>query len=199
MVGAHSRDTELSRLLSMNVLKEVEDEPPSSCTLQTRYVYLPGQQLAPVYWHDQLTRDLQRADLIGNPACPVVYGGKDQAATVHVDDGLIGDLETPVNNTAEILKEKYKLERSAPLKEVGDQVRFLKRTLEVIPEALQIHIDPKYVEKVVGREHLRNCASAHAQASGHSRDSDIGRDSQAGRSSGISESGSIRMFVVYCS
>ena len=102
-----------------------------------------------MYWHDQLTSDLQRAELTGNLACPVVYGGKDQAATVHVDDGLIGGLEIPVNNTVEILKDKYKLECSVPLKEVGDQVRFLKRTLEVIPEGLQIHIDPKYVEKVV--------------------------------------------------
>ena len=38
-VEAQSRETELTRLLSMNVLKGVVDDFPVSCTLQTRYVY----------------------------------------------------------------------------------------------------------------------------------------------------------------
>ncbi|CAE7765176.1 unnamed protein product [Symbiodinium sp. CCMP2592] len=110
---------------------------------------LPGQQLAPVYWHDELSGDLQTCGLTGNVACPVVYGGKDQAATVHVDDGLLGGFEDQVDQTVGVLKEKYKLECSPPLKEVGDQLRFLKRTLEVVPEGLRIVIDPKYVEKIL--------------------------------------------------
>ncbi|CAE7834903.1 RE2 [Symbiodinium sp. CCMP2592] len=110
---------------------------------------LPGQQLAPVYWHDELSGDLQVCGLTGNVACPVVYGGKDQAATVHVDDGLLGGFEDQVDQTVGVLKEKYKLECSPPLKDVGDQLRFLKRTLEVVPEGLRIVIDPKYVEKIL--------------------------------------------------
>ena len=39
MVEAQSRETELTRLLNMNVLKEVVDDSPVSCMLQTRYVY----------------------------------------------------------------------------------------------------------------------------------------------------------------
>ncbi|CAE7728347.1 RE2 [Symbiodinium sp. CCMP2592] len=156
-VEATSRLDEKSRLIDMGVLEKVEIDPPADKTLQCRLdneVYrvwkcLPGQQLAPVYWHDELSGDLQTCGLTGNVACPVVYGGKDQAATVHVDDGLLGGFEDQVDQTVGALKEKYKLECSPPLKEVGDQLRFLKRTLEVVPEGLRIVIDPKYVEKIL--------------------------------------------------
>ena len=110
---------------------------------------LPGQQMAPVYWHDELSGDLKECGLVGNAACPVVYGGENQAATVHVDDGLLGGHESCVAKTVETLKAKYKLECSPPLKNVGDQLRFLKRTLEVVPEGLKINVDPKYIEKVI--------------------------------------------------
>ena len=110
---------------------------------------LPGRQMAPVYWHDELSGDLKECGLLGNAACPVVYGGENQAATVHVDDGLLGGHESCVAKTVETLKAKYTLECSPPLKNVGDQLRFLKRTLEVVPEGLKINVDPKHIEKVI--------------------------------------------------
>ena len=76
---------------------------------------LPGQQMAPVYWHDELSGDLKECGLLGNAACPVVYGGENQAATLHVDDGLLGGHESCVAKTVETLKAKYKLECTPPV------------------------------------------------------------------------------------
>ena len=88
---------------------------------------LPGQQLAPVYWFDQLGGDLGETNLEGNVACPVVFGGENQGAAIHVDDDLLGGLESVVNATVETLETKYKLGVSPPLKQVGDSA--------AIPEA----------------------------------------------------------------
>ena len=110
---------------------------------------LPGQQIAPVYWHEQLSADLRESGMQGNPACPVVFGGHQKGSTVHVDDGLLGGRPEEVDKVVSCLREKYKLEVSEPLREVGDKLRFLKRCFEVTIEGLQISIDPKYVEKVV--------------------------------------------------
>ena len=110
---------------------------------------LPGQQLAPVHWHDQLSEDLARCNLKSNVACPVVYGGEKLGATIHVDDGLLGGYEERVNTAVSILQQKYRLEVSPVVKNIGDQLKFLKRTLEVVEDGLKIHIDAKYVEKVV--------------------------------------------------
>ena len=110
---------------------------------------LPGQQLAPVHWHDQLSEDLARCDLKSNVACPVVYGGEKLGATIHVDDGLLGGCEDRVNSAVSVLQQKYRLEVSPVVKNIGDQLKFLKRTLEVVEDGLKIHIDAKYIEKVV--------------------------------------------------
>ena len=99
--------------------------------------------------NEELSGDLKECGLKGNVACPVVFGGTNQAATVHVDDGLLGGYESHVDKTVAALKEKYKLECSPPLKNVGDQLRFLKRTLEIVPEGLRIVLDSKYVEKIL--------------------------------------------------
>ena len=110
---------------------------------------LPGQQLAPVHWHDQLSEDLARCNLKSNVACPVVYGGENLGATIHVDDGLLGGYEDRVNSAVSVLQQKYRLEVSPVVKNIGDQLKFLKRTLEVVEDGLKIHIDAKYIEKVV--------------------------------------------------
>ena len=69
--------------------------------------------------------------------------------TLHVDDGLVGGWKDRVNGV-DTLSEKYNLTVSPPLKKVGDQLRFLKRTLEVAPQGLKVIIDPKYMEKMIG-------------------------------------------------
>ena len=110
---------------------------------------LPGQQIAPVYWHEQLSGDLREAGMESNLACPVVFGGPQKGTTIHVDDGLMGGTAKALDEVTNVLKSKYKLEVSDPLRRPGDRLRFLKRTFEVVEEGLQISVDPKYLEKVV--------------------------------------------------
>ena len=111
---------------------------------------LPGQQDAAAQWNEQISGDLKKCSLTPNQACPVVYAGKNCGVTLHVDDGLVGGWEDRVNGVVDTLSEKYDLTVSPPLKKVGDQLRFLKRTLEVVPQGLKVIIDPKYIEKMIG-------------------------------------------------
>ena len=112
---------------------------------------LPGQQLAPAQWYDQLSVDMKQCGLEASVAFPVAYGQKsgESAATVHVDDGLLGGFPEQFDRVVNFLSSRYKLEVSEPLQKVGDRLRFLKRTLEVVPDGLMISIDGRYIDKMV--------------------------------------------------
>ncbi|CAE7224906.1 unnamed protein product [Symbiodinium natans] len=133
-VEAVSRSDELHRLLEMSVLEAMDEavHVPKEKLLKTRHtcteymsfdaarasayvcVSTPGYVLRSFD-----VKDLARCDLKSNVACPVVYGGEKLGATIHVDDGLLGGCEDRVNSAVSVLQQKYRLEVSPVVKNIG--------------------------------------------------------------------------------
>ena len=117
---------------------------------------LPGQRQAGAWWCDQITQDLIDANLVQNPSCPVAFGNGHAACAIHVDDGVLGGkLEEGIRIISK-LQEKYTLSVTGPIRELGEQMRFLKRIFVVESEGLAMYSDPKYINKILNVLEIKN-------------------------------------------
>ena len=109
---------------------------------------LPGQQMASAMWGEQLAEDLRSTGLVADAACPAAFGCPGMGATVHVDDGLVGGTTEGLDAVKRVLQQKYKLEVSDYMRNVGDSVKFLKKELIMVEEGIQLKLNPRYLEKI---------------------------------------------------
>ena len=97
---------------------------------------LPGQWMASAMWGEQFSEDLKSTSLIADAACPAAFGCPGMRATVHVDA------------VKHVLQQKYRLEVSNYMRNVGDSVKFLKKELIMVEEGIQLKLNPRYLEKI---------------------------------------------------
>ena len=109
---------------------------------------LPGQQMASAMWGEQLAEDLKSTGLVADAACPAAFGCPGMGATVHVDDGLVGGTTEGLDAVKHVLQQKYKLEVSNYMGNVGDSVKFLKNQLLMVEEGTQLKLNPRYLAKI---------------------------------------------------
>ena len=113
---------------------------------------LPGQRDGSVTWYNDFTNEMKAAvgvELL--PESPALFRLPASAGGgyVHVDDMLCGGVTTVLERLEQHLASKFKIS-SEWLKEVGDEVSFLKRRhLLVSPELLVIEPNVKYIDKLL--------------------------------------------------
>jgi len=108
---------------------------------------LPGQRQAGAWWSEQITTDVLGAGL-ENPSCPVAFGNGQAACALHVDDGILGGRLQEGNRILEELGEKYVMTITGPIRNPGEQIRFLKRLFVIEEAGLAMYSDPKYLQKM---------------------------------------------------
>jgi len=109
---------------------------------------LPGQRQAGAWWSEQITTDVLGAGLEQNPSCPVAFGNGQAACALHVDDGILGGRLQEGNRILEELGEKYVMTITGPIRNPGEQIRFLKRLFVIEEAGLAMYSDPKYLQKM---------------------------------------------------
>ncbi|CAE7752594.1 unnamed protein product [Symbiodinium sp. CCMP2592] len=109
---------------------------------------LPGQRQAGAWWSEQITADILGAGLEQNPSCPVAFGNGKAACALHVDDGILGGRLQEGNKILGKLGEKYVMTITGPIRDPGEQIRFLKRLFVIEEAGLAMYSDPKYLQKM---------------------------------------------------
>ena len=113
---------------------------------------LPGQRDGSVTWYNDFTNEMKAAvgvELL--PESPALFRLPASAGGgyVHVDDMLCGGVTAVLERLEQHLASKFKIS-SEWLREVGDEVSFLKRRhLLVSPELLVIEPNVKYIDKLL--------------------------------------------------
>ena len=86
----------------------------------------------------------------------MAFGNGHAACAIHVDDGVLGGkLEEGIRVISK-LQEKYTLSVTGPVRDLGEQMSFLKRIFVVESEGLAMYSDPKYIDKILNVLEIKN-------------------------------------------
>ena len=107
---------------------------------------LPGQREGAAVWFNDLKSKLKAADLLQCPEAPTIWTNSSRTLSlmVHVDDIVMGGIESELDRVETFLKEHYKLSV-----ESGDTLSFLKRSIEIVDGTTRIRVNPKYIDGLV--------------------------------------------------
>ena len=107
---------------------------------------LPGQREGAAEWFQNLRSTLKAAKLVQCMEAPTVWTNSDRtmAILVHVDDMVVTGTDDTVKELIQCLHGQYKI-----AVEEGDQLTFLKRSIEVTEKEIHIKVNNKYLEGLV--------------------------------------------------
>ena len=107
---------------------------------------LPGQREGAAEWFQNLRSTLKAVKLVQCMEAPTVWTNSDRtmAILVHVDDMVVTGTDDTVKELIQCLHGQYKI-----AVEEGDQLTFLKRSIEVTEKEIHIKVNNKYLEGLV--------------------------------------------------
>ena len=111
---------------------------------------LPGQRAGASGWYNYAKDLLEDAGLEHFPKEPTLFKAKDPkekiALLLHADDGLLGATEAQKEKFEKEMGTKVTLQMSGPLKDVGDELEFLKRRYVMTEKGVVVYANTKYLE-----------------------------------------------------
>lgn len=114
---------------------------------------LPGQRAGSQWWYESITSLLcQELDMTQCGCYPNLLGTKDGACTIllHVDDMLVCAKDSFIDNRLIPMLEKHHKISSAFIRNVGDEMAFLKRSHRLVSEnKMVISSHPRHVEQLL--------------------------------------------------
>ena len=104
---------------------------------------LPGQREGVAVWFNDLKSKLKAAGLLQCTESPTIWtnSSKTLSLMVHVDDIVMGGIESELDRVETFLKQHYNL-----TVESGESLSFLKRSIEVVDGVTRIKVNPKYID-----------------------------------------------------
>ena len=113
---------------------------------------LPGQREGAAVWFNTLKATLKDSGLLQCPEAPTVWTNASNTLTLmtHVDDMVMTGEDMELEKTESFLKQKFKL-----AVETGNQLSFLKRSIEIADGITKIRMNEKYIEGLVKRCHAQ--------------------------------------------
>ena len=111
---------------------------------------LPGQREGAAVWFNTLKATLKDSGLLQCPEAPTVWTNASNTLTLmtHVDDMVMTGEDMELEKTESFLKQKFKL-----AVETGNQLSFLKRSIEIADGITKIRMNEKYIEGLVNLFH----------------------------------------------
>ena len=114
---------------------------------------LPGQRVAASEWFQYMKGMLAEAGLTGFAKEPTLFRderpGCDTGLVLHADDGLLASTPAARQALEKVLAKKVKVQISSPLKEVGDELEFLKRRYVKLEDGIAMYSGQKHVEALL--------------------------------------------------
>ena len=107
---------------------------------------LPRQREGAAQWSQELKKGLIEAGLVPCPEAPTLWRGEQLILLVHVDDMIIGGTNEAVAKITDHLMKRYKYKASI---EEGENLSFLKRTINVDASTTKIMVNEKYIHNLV--------------------------------------------------
>ena len=107
---------------------------------------LPGQREGAAVWFGTLKSTLKDGGLLQCPEAPTVWtnASKTLALMTHVDDMVMTGEDAELEKIESFLKQKFKM-----AVETGNQLSFLKRSIEVVDGKTKIRMNEQYIEGLV--------------------------------------------------
>ncbi|CAE7198879.1 unnamed protein product [Symbiodinium sp. CCMP2456] len=113
---------------------------------------LPGQRIGASAWYGFAKDILNTNGLEHYAKEPTLFRHKEPsnptAMLLHADDGLLGSTAEARQDLVEKMGKVVKLQVSEPMKEVGDELEFLKRKYVRVPEGIVMFSSNRYAESL---------------------------------------------------
>ena len=105
---------------------------------------LLGQREGAAQWFQELKKCLIETGLVPCPEAPTLWRGEQLILLVHADDMIIGGTDEAVSTITDHLMKRYKVSI-----EEGENLSFLKRTINVDASTTKIMMNEKYIHSLV--------------------------------------------------
>ena len=114
---------------------------------------LPGQCIGASAWFDYAKALLQEGGMTNFVKEPTLFKHTDAdnqtGLIMHADDGMLASTPKEREKLVGVLISKVKLQVSEPLRNVGDEVEFLKRRYVMVPGGVAVYSNTKYLSALL--------------------------------------------------